>query len=244
MMKKILKHFRKNWYKYGLDTLVVIMGILIALFLNNWSDTRKQEALEIKFLKRMVSDLASDTAYYSKRISYNKDAIVRLNSYLNESYQTQKNAEDAKNLLKKTASDTDDLNTSNSAYSELTSTGNLSIIGNEKLKQSITAYYRLNNELASNIHEFNGTTTRIMVQAATSTPWLKYLFSLHEDPKKYLDSDWQFLNDPGSEKFQIMESMVTVLRARLNEHLGYFIRLKDSAADLITLINEELGSRD
>ena len=68
-MKKILKHFRKNWYKYGLETLVVIIGILIALFLNNWSDTRKQEALEIKFLKRMVSDLASDTTYYSKRIS-------------------------------------------------------------------------------------------------------------------------------------------------------------------------------
>ena len=80
-MKKILIHFRKNWYKYG--------------------------------------------------------------------------AEDAIKLIKNTGVDTDDLNTFSSTYIELTNTGKLSIIRNEKLKQSITASYRLNEELASNIHEFN-----------------------------------------------------------------------------------------
>ena len=79
-----------------------------------------------------------------------------------------------------------------------------------------------------------------MVQVGSKTPWFNYLFSIHEDLQKYLDSDWKFLNDPESEKFQIMESLVTIILARVTEHLDYFNRLKDSSTILISLINEEL----
>ena len=40
-MKKILKHFKKNWYRYGLETLVVIVGVLIAFALNDWNEEKK-----------------------------------------------------------------------------------------------------------------------------------------------------------------------------------------------------------
>lgn len=242
-MKNIQKHFKRNWYKYAFDTLVVIVGILIALFLTNWNENRKQQTLETKFLERLVDDLKSDSTYYNHRIIYNENAIISLNAYVNESYQIQKNAFEFSNLSKKVIVDTDDLNTFNSTYLELTSTGNLSIIRSKTLKKSITDYYRLNDELASNIHEFNNSSVELLVNMISSSPWLKYIARYHKDPKFYIDSDWQFINDPSSENFKIWESVVTFFLIRTKEHLGYFKKLKESSSNLISLINEELNKK-
>ena len=45
-MKKILKHIKNNWYRYGLETLVVIVGIHVAFTLNSWNEARKNRELE------------------------------------------------------------------------------------------------------------------------------------------------------------------------------------------------------
>ena len=50
-MKKIIKHFKNNWYRYGLETLVVIVGILVAFTLNSWNEARKNRALEKAYIK-------------------------------------------------------------------------------------------------------------------------------------------------------------------------------------------------
>lgn len=53
MIKFFTKHtsyLKTNWFNYGLDTIVVIVGILIALALNNWTDNRKQKTTEIQLL--------------------------------------------------------------------------------------------------------------------------------------------------------------------------------------------------
>jgi len=47
-MKKIIKHIKKNWYKYVLEILVVIVGVLIAFMLSNWNESismRKKEKI-------------------------------------------------------------------------------------------------------------------------------------------------------------------------------------------------------
>jgi hypothetical protein len=55
-MKKILKHFKKNWYRYGLETLVVVMGVLIAFSLNNWNEQGKENKNEQKVLASLLQD--------------------------------------------------------------------------------------------------------------------------------------------------------------------------------------------
>jgi len=49
-MKKILKHLKKDWYKYTLEIIVITFGILLAFALNNWNEDRKNEKLEAAFL--------------------------------------------------------------------------------------------------------------------------------------------------------------------------------------------------
>ena len=47
-MKKIIGHLNENWIRHGFETLVVTVGILGAFTLNNWSENRKAEKLELK----------------------------------------------------------------------------------------------------------------------------------------------------------------------------------------------------
>jgi hypothetical protein len=69
-MKKILKHFKKNWYRYGLETLVVIIGILVAFTLNNWNEQRKDRELEKEILVDLKLNLESNITLLEGRIKY------------------------------------------------------------------------------------------------------------------------------------------------------------------------------
>ena len=50
-MKEIINHLKSEWWKYGLETIVVIVGILVAFSLDNWNENRKTERLEIRTWK-------------------------------------------------------------------------------------------------------------------------------------------------------------------------------------------------
>ena len=54
---KILKHLRSDWFRYGFETLAVVVGILIAFALDNWNEHRKEDNLEIQYLNGMLSEV-------------------------------------------------------------------------------------------------------------------------------------------------------------------------------------------
>ena len=56
-MNKLITHLKTEWYKYGLETLVVILGILVAFALNNWNEERKQSELAEKYLHALYDDI-------------------------------------------------------------------------------------------------------------------------------------------------------------------------------------------
>jgi len=59
-----------NYLKYAIGEIVlVVIGILIALSINNWNETRKQHLTDIEFLKSLKTDLSLDTTSLSMRQS-------------------------------------------------------------------------------------------------------------------------------------------------------------------------------
>jgi hypothetical protein len=73
-MKKIQKHFLKNWYKYGLETLVVVVGVLIAFALNDWNEGIKERRFEQKMLSELYASLQNNIEYLDRAIRRNDDA--------------------------------------------------------------------------------------------------------------------------------------------------------------------------
>ena len=60
LFRKHTSHLQANWFGYALDTLVVILGILIALAVNNWNDKRKERKVEYRILTEIANGLDQD----------------------------------------------------------------------------------------------------------------------------------------------------------------------------------------
>lgn len=60
MSGRIFNHLKSEWYKYVLEMVVVILGILIAFNLDQWSDARNNRKEEIEILKELKGALSAD----------------------------------------------------------------------------------------------------------------------------------------------------------------------------------------
>ena len=92
-MIKFFRHIRQRlvienrFSKYLLyaigEIILVVIGILIALQINNWNEERKQDAIEIGYLKRLVNDLEKDKLLWQnthdtrkKQVQYIQNTIA------------------------------------------------------------------------------------------------------------------------------------------------------------------------
>ena len=139
-----------KYFKYVIgEILLVVIGILIALSINNWNSNRIMKSDNKKYLKKMISDLQAN----SKRFHL----ILQGDSTINNFEKTVK-ANDS--LLKLTYFGLNKsnlnyvlnvhyyprlstLNTNDNTYQELINTGKLYTLGSEELIKAITTYYKL-----------------------------------------------------------------------------------------------------
>jgi hypothetical protein len=92
-------------YAFG-EILLVVIGILIALQINNWNQERKNRKEESVFVKSLLTDLREDIKMIDSVVEYNEIKMIRLDSLL-DFVQTDINSLDSHNdiylLIKKAA---------------------------------------------------------------------------------------------------------------------------------------------
>lgn len=76
MLKTIFKHLKSQWYKYVIEIIVVILGILIAYNLEQWSDASNNKKREIEILKEFKAALAADLAEMQSNIREHENSIL------------------------------------------------------------------------------------------------------------------------------------------------------------------------
>ncbi len=76
MFKTIFNHLKVNWYKYVIEIVVVILGILIAYNLEQWSDTRSNKKREIEILKEFKAALTVDLVDIQDKIRAHEISIL------------------------------------------------------------------------------------------------------------------------------------------------------------------------
>ena len=141
-----------NYLKYAIgEIILVVIGILIALQVNNWNEQRKQREKELHYLTNLKTDLILNIAeiekYIASRKSQTESAKVILDYF--ENRKPLDNLDDF-NMHAVNVYTWQKFFQIDNTFQELTNSGNLSIISNDSIKNGLlnleTAYKKLKYE--------------------------------------------------------------------------------------------------
>ena len=79
-MKKILQHLKENWIRHGFETIVVIVGVLIAFSLNNWNIKIRNKTLEEHTLKNLIIDLTLQKEIIQEQLDFEEHILEAIDS--------------------------------------------------------------------------------------------------------------------------------------------------------------------
>ncbi|MGB3618374.1 MAG: DUF6090 family protein [Catalinimonas sp.] len=65
-----------DWVQQGVELLVVILGITIALALNNWNEGRRARRLRSQYLSQLRADLVSDSLTLADEAGVNRRSLT------------------------------------------------------------------------------------------------------------------------------------------------------------------------
>ncbi len=145
--KKLIE--QDNVRKYLLyaigEILLVVIGILIALQVNNWNEQRKDHIKSVEYLNRIVDDLEDDILLLERRIEF--WSKVRNEGIIAAGYYKQLYI-DNDSLWKQlvtyyNASGFLPYTVNNISFEELKSSASLSLLTDVELRNELSRYYRV-----------------------------------------------------------------------------------------------------
>ena len=140
-----------KYLKYAIgEIILVVIGILIALQLNDWNDHRKQVELEKEYYCRLLDDVRLDKEQIQNLTQLAKERLVASNQsvrlLLNDG---SKKIEIGTQISLSGKAIYSDFEPNNSAYEDLKSGANLNIISDKSIIKALNHYFNRVEELKS-----------------------------------------------------------------------------------------------
>lgn len=144
LLRSVTKHVKEqNWFAIFLDLLIVVFGVFIGIQVSNWNQSYSDALRGNDYLERIVDNLETDISNFDNRIEFWND--VSNYGLISLQYANTKDRSDLSNwkllLAFFQASQIAGFNTTNTTYNELTSAGELGLIENIEIRNSISKYY-------------------------------------------------------------------------------------------------------
>jgi len=128
-----------KYFKYALGEIVlVVIGILIALQINNWNQNRLKKKRINTYLKSMVTDLKADIIVYERNLKSFDNHIKNITRILNGNDYKQLKVDSIYTLVNRTWS----INTlQNGTYEKIKSTGLEDVLATTEIDNAVNDYY-------------------------------------------------------------------------------------------------------
>ena len=162
-MIKFFRKIRQNllaegktgkFFKYAIgEILLIVIGILIALSINNWNEKRKDNNLKHTFLLKLKSNLQDDISSFEEVEKINEQYLMHIDSALtiinnHKSYNTRDLQKHLKSLTRSSP-----FNTNRIAFDNLLSIGKVNIIESDSITEKLFAYYKEVQDVKESVKE-------------------------------------------------------------------------------------------
>ena len=119
------------------EIVLVVIGILIALQINNWNEGRKERNKEINYLKNLKVDLQNEVLNSEDFVAYHFRKVQACSKLING--DAPKNIQEVQDYTDtyETIFGWKDFVPNNNTFKELLSSGNLSLIKNDSIKNGL-----------------------------------------------------------------------------------------------------------
>lgn len=234
-----------NYLKYALgEVFLVVIGILVALQINNWNEAKKESKREIALLQNLRNDINSDiTSLNSEDSIYQlleTDAEIAIELFYKAN--TTREMESVANLAEGLW---DELYINTNTHNEMINSGNMYGMKNKDLQKQITAYYLIVEADKNYIREVNKEQAYLYNTTPDFFPFkfLSRRFKNAQIKRDLMDTTW--MSNPNSPTYLAVGNY---LESNLNTNNIYrrtvFKRTKEGAEKLLTEINKELKIRN
>ena len=253
-MIKFFRHIRRSlinsnqmgkYFKYAIgEILLVVIGILIALQINNWNENKKQRNQELHYLKNIQTDVQMNIAHIDAYIATRNDAAAAASKIL-EHYE-------GKPILDYEAFASEAISIYtwrkffqiNNTFQELMNSGNLALIANDSIKNTLLNMETLYKVMKDEESHFRYDSEKLLYDP--------YFERVDTNPivKNFT---YNVTNGQAGEKVELnashFENMLNDVRQKngfvmavyeLNTMNGQLAQMKELCQELIRLIDQEL----
>ena len=196
-MIKFFKHIRKSLLmenkaaKYLLyaigEIILVVIGILIALSINNNNEDKKARKLEVKYLKNLLTDVDLELKNNDSLINYRgvtaEAAADLLNSEMRETLKTGSDLVSLELTINQVFQRIKFIPTNNT-YKELLSSGNLNFISNDSIKDYLLELDKMYVTIDNFEHHMYREYEEYLYNTAVVNAEILNLFDIQETAKK------------------------------------------------------------
>lgn len=240
-MKKTIELLKSKWREYLIEIVVIIVGILLAIALNNWNESRKERKAEFVALSDLKTEFENNNSSFSKHYENRKEKEENWNRFLLEISGRKKREQ--KRVINRPASGAQTINLKFGNLNTLLFTGKIDRISNDSLKYFLTTWNDIMDDYTEDekAHwEFYRKVFQPYEMQISPYPWvgemskgngIDHLFHSNEDLQKMWSKSYQDL------KYQ---NIMIIQHNFLVDIQQEADNLKDRFARIIKLLNIEL----
>jgi Family of unknown function (DUF6090) len=253
-MIKFFRKIRQNMIKenkaskyllYAIgEIMLVVIGILIALGVNNWNQEKKDNHLGEDYLFRIHRDLVQDTINFRNIITHNNNLREDIKGLLITLYDGVDNIEQVQSMSAIYDKALDQVFSPNdNTYKGMVSSGALRLIQNMDLKEEIVNLYSEYDQARALLSAIGDWMVNIATTETNETSILKFnndVSDIFTTQEMLNENDYSFLNNKEDRRFKIFVKAISATAFNQKASNAYYIELISRCEAVLHLIDQEL----
>ncbi|MFY0630268.1 MAG: hypothetical protein JXR05_07790 [Flavobacteriaceae bacterium] len=233
------------------EIILVVIGILIALQINNTNENGKKREIEVNYLERLSIDLKDNEKLWSDFYDVKQKQLEAANIFLNFSFR--KNQDSVFQIMPyfNAIFSWVDININQVTFEEMVSSGNLDLISNDSIKIKLLVLNKHYKSILDIQKKEKESHDRLLFPPINEKFNMRYFMALEPTKQKEINRTFTdqevgyYLNEFKKELIELIGDQtfmngVTVIQSSADVTMKQFLDAKQQVTELIALIKEEL----